>query len=94
MLNNSVLEGSSGEDEVEDKTFDFLRGRGRDEARNFSLFLGLCEDKTRNSSEFWPEIFETFDPFFRGQGQDEERNFASFLGHFVAEPRPSRTCNL
>ena len=50
-----VLEGSSGEDEVEDETFDKkFRGRGRDEARSFSLFLGLFEDETRNSSEFWP----------------------------------------
>ena len=33
---------------------EFFRGRGQDEARNFSLFLGLFEDETRNSSEFRP----------------------------------------
>ena len=33
---------------------EFFRGRGQDEARNFSLFLGLFEDETRNSSDFRP----------------------------------------
>ena len=50
-----VLEGSSDEDEVEDETFGrIFRGRGQDEKRIFSLFLGLFEYETRNSSEFWP----------------------------------------
>ena len=48
-----VLEGSSSEDEVEDETFGriFPRSKTRHlEARNFSLFLGLFKDETRNSS--------------------------------------------
>ena len=84
---------------------EFFRGRGRDEGRNFSLFLGLFEDEMRNSSEFWPFpqpfMDETFDPyflrlrtrplveFFRGRGRDEERNFSLFLGLFEDEMRNS-----
>ena len=53
-----VLEGSSDKDKVKDETFGRIfprsRTRGREEARNFSLFLGLFEDETRNSSEFRP----------------------------------------
>ena len=55
--NSEVLEGSSSEDEVQDETFGrvFPRSRTRrGEARNFSLFFGLFEDETRNSSEFRP----------------------------------------
>ena len=58
-----------------------------DEARNFSLFLGLFEDETRNSSEFWPFSWpfkgETFDPCFSRSRTRRGEEFCLF-------PRPFR----
>ena len=60
--------------------------RGQDGARNFSLFLGLFKDETRNSSEisaFFLAILRTrlLILVFRGRGRDEG---------FCLIPRPFR----
>ena len=92
---SEVLEGSSGEDEVEDKTFGRIFPRSRRGEKFFPFprpfrgrdkeFLGI--------SAFFSAILRTrlLILVFRGRGRDEARNFASFLGHFEVETRPSRT---
>ena len=79
--NSEILEGLSGEDEVERMRplVEFLRGRGRDEAGIFFLILGLFEDKTSSGIlAFFSAILRTrlLILVFRGRGRDEARNFA------------------
>ena len=92
-----VLERSSGEDKVEDKTFGrvFPRSRMRRGEEFFPFprpFRGRDEEFL-GISAFFSAILRTrlLILVFRGRGRDEARNFASFLGHFEVETRPSRT---
>ena len=94
---SEVLEGSSGEDEVEDETFGriFPRSRTRRGEEFFPFprpFRGRDEEFL-GISAFFSAILRTrlLILVFRGRGRDEARNFASFLGHFEVETRPSRT---
>ena len=63
---------------------EYLQGRGRDKARNFSLFLGLFEEETRNFGLFLSHFKEeTFDPCFsRSRTRQGEE--------FCLIPRPFR----
>ena len=97
MAKSEVLEGSSGEDEVEDETFGriFPRSRTRRGEEFFPFprpFRGRDEEFL-GISAFFSAILRTrlLILVFRGRGRDEARNFASFLGHFEVETRPSRT---
>ena len=95
-----VLEGSSGEDEIEEETFGriFTRSRTRQGEEFFPFpwpFRGRDEEFL-GISAFFSAILRTrlLILVFRGRGRDEARNFASFLGHFEVETRPSRTSEL
>ena len=97
QVSAEVLEGSSGEDEVEDETFGriFSRSRTRRGEEFFPFprpFRGRDEEFL-GISAFFSAILRTrlLILVFRGRGRDEARNFASFLGHFEVEARPSRT---
>ena len=93
-----VLEGSSSEDEVEDKVEDetfgriFSRRRGEEFFPFPRPFRGRDEEFL-GISAFFSAILRTrlLILVFRGRGRDEARNFAPFLGHFEVETRPSRT---
>ena len=94
---SEVLEGSSREDDVEDKTFGitFPRSRTRQGEEFFPFprpFRGRDEEFL-GISAFFSAILRTrlLILVFRGRGRDEARNFAPFLGHFEVETRPSRT---
>ena len=96
-MSAEVLEGPSGEDEVEDETFGriFPRSRTRRGEEFFPFprpFRGRDEEFL-GISAFFSAILRTrlLILVFRGQGRDEARNFAPFLVHFEVETRPSRT---
>ena len=95
-----VLEGSSGEDEVEDETFGIIFPRSRtrrgEEFFPFPRPFRGRDEEFLGISAFFSAILRTrlLILVFRGRGRDEARNFASFLGHFEVETRPSRTSAL
>ena len=92
-----VLEGSSGEDEIEDETFARIvrksRTRRGEEFFPFPRPFRGRDEEFLGISAFFSAILRTrlLILVFRGRGRDEARNFAPFLGHFEVETRPSRT---
>ena len=86
-----VLEGSSGEAEVEDETFgrifSSLRTRRGEEFFPFPRLFRGRDEEFHGIFAFFSATLRTrlLVLVFRGQGRDKARNFASFLGHFEVE---------